>query len=48
MERIVQVTNKLVISIKDENELRQSDNMTFELIQQPLGEPCDDFRLQFK
>ena len=48
VERIVQLTNKLVISITYENEQRQSDKMTIELIQQPLSEPCDDFRLQFK
>ncbi|KAL9338779.1 hypothetical protein Peur_067794 [Populus x canadensis] len=39
VERIIQLTNKLVISITYENEQRQSDNMTIELIQQPLSEP---------
>ncbi|KAJ6382992.1 hypothetical protein OIU77_031425 [Salix suchowensis] len=48
VERIVELTSELVISIKDQNELRQSDNMTLEFIQQPLDEPSDDFRLQKK
>ena len=48
VERIVELTNELVISIKDQNELRQSDNMTLEFFQQPLDELSDDFRLQKK
>ncbi|KAB5513906.1 hypothetical protein DKX38_027812 [Salix brachista] len=36
------VEDKLDIQ-KLKYEQRQSDNMTFELIQQPLGEPSDDF-----
>lgn len=48
VERIVELTNELVISIKDQNELRQSNNMTLEFFQQPLDELSDDFRLQKK
>lgn len=48
VERIVELTNELVISIKDQNELRQSHNMTLEFFQQPLDELSDDFRLQKK
>lgn len=48
VERIVELTNELVMSIKDQNELRQSNNMTLEFFQQPLDELSDDFRLQKK
>lgn len=48
VERIVELTNELVMSIKDQNELRQSHNMTLEFFQQPLDELSDDFRLQKK
>lgn len=48
VERIVELTSELVISIKDQNELRQSNNMTLEFFQQPLDELSDDFRLQKK
>ncbi|KAH0989556.1 hypothetical protein GBA52_001039 [Prunus armeniaca] len=48
--RIVELTNKLVISIKDDDSSapRMFDDMGQDLLQQLLENPADDFRLQIK
>lgn len=48
--RIVELTNKLVISIKDDDSStpRMFDDMGQDLLQQLLENPADDFRLRIK
>ncbi|XVF35610.1 hypothetical protein REPUB_Repub18cG0160800 [Reevesia pubescens] len=51
IERIAELTNRLVISVKDDednNVLRPVDDVGYELIHQLVDRPSNDFRLQKK